>query len=131
MSHQLTYQDTIIGIDAAQLSGFFRHWKFPLTPEAHPRLLAQSDFVVLAIGSNGAVVGFVTALSDRVQSAFIPLLEVLPACRGQGIGTELMRRMLEKLGNLPAVDLTCASELQSFYLRLGMMPSVGMIVRNY
>jgi len=43
---------------------------------------------------NGRVVGFVTAVSDGVVSAFLPLLEVLPEYQGRGIGSELVRRML-------------------------------------
>ena len=38
------------------------------------------------------VVGFMAGITDPVQSAFIPLLEVLH--QGQGIGTEVMRRMV-------------------------------------
>ena len=43
------------------------------------------------------MVGFVTAISDGVLSAFIPLLEVLPEWQGPGIGTELVRRILAEL----------------------------------
>ena len=77
------------------------------------------------------VVGFVTALTDGVQAAFIPLLEVLPEYRGRGIGSELMRRVLGLLSDLTAIDLTCRPELQPFYARFGMQPSVGAILRNY
>jgi hypothetical protein len=31
---------------------------------------------------NGRVIGFITAVTDKVLSAYIPLLEVLPAYRG-------------------------------------------------
>ena len=39
---------------------------------------------------SGQVVGFITAISDGVLSAYIPLLEVLPGWRSQGIGGELV-----------------------------------------
>jgi hypothetical protein len=39
--------------------------------------------------------------------------------------------MLEKLNGIPAIDLTCDAELQKFYSRFGMIPSVGMVIRNY
>ena len=51
-------------------------------------------------GANGPVLGFVTAISDGVLSAYIPLLEVLPSFQGQGLGRELVRRMLASLGHL-------------------------------
>ena len=114
------------------LHSFFSGWKHPHTPKTHLRILKGSDHVVLAIDeATGRVVGFVTALSDRVQAAFIPLLEVLPDYRGPGVESELIRRMLTRLEGTPAIDLTCAPESQSFYLRFGMSPSTGMVLRNY
>lgn len=87
---------------------------------------------MLAIdNSDHKVVGFINAIGDGIMSAYIPLLEVLPEYRGQGIGSQLVRRMLDKLKNLYMVDLTCDPELQSFYLRLGMRRSVGMMIRNF
>ncbi|MBA2682288.1 MAG: GNAT family N-acetyltransferase, partial [Ktedonobacteraceae bacterium] len=72
-----------------------------------------------------------TAITDHVLCAYIPLLEVLPSYQGQGIGTELVRRMLEKLNNIYMVDLLCDPDLQPFYARAGMQPTTGMLLRNY
>ncbi len=79
----------------------------------------------------GKIVGFITAISDSVQAAFIPLLEVLPEYQGRGIGKTLVTRMLEKLKHIYAIDLMCDQNLQGFYQKWGMIPSVGMVVRNY
>ena len=57
-----------------------------------------------------SVVGFVTAVSDGVLSAYIPLLEVLPEYQDRGIGSELMRRILEQLDDLYMVDVLCDAE---------------------
>jgi ribosomal protein S18 acetylase RimI-like enzyme len=67
----------------------------------------------------GTVVGFVTAIGDRVLTASIPLLEVLPAYRGRGIASELVRRVLARLSGRYSIDLTCDPELIPFYERLG------------
>ncbi len=45
---------------------------------------------------NGKFVGFITAITDKILSAYIPFLEVLPEYQRQGIGKELVKRMLEK-----------------------------------
>ena len=66
-----------------------------------------------------AVVGFVTAISDGVVSAFIPLLEVLPEYQHRRIGTELVRRLLVQLDDLYMVDLCCDADLEPFYNALG------------
>ena len=75
--------------------------------------------------------GFITAISDSVLCAYIPLLEVLPDYQGRGIGQELTQRMLAKLDHLYMVDLLCDANLQPFYARLGMRAASGMLRRNY
>lgn len=128
----ILYRDSTAGITAEQLQGFFEGWPNPPSAETHLRLLMNSDKVVLAVDEDGGqVVGFITAITDGVLSAFIPFLEVLPAYRGRGIGRELVRRMLEKLGGLYAVDLLCDPDLQPFYERFGMRRASGMSLRDY
>jgi predicted N-acetyltransferase YhbS len=125
----LTSTDTIT-VD--QLHGFFVGWPNPPSPETHLAILRRSDAVVLAIDEEtGRVVGFVNALSDGLLSAFIPLLEVLLAYQGRGIGSELVRRRLALLGDLYAVDVMCDADVQPFYARLGMQPAQGMMLRRY
>ena len=48
-----------------------------------------------------------------------------------GIGTELMRRILAKLGAIYAVDLICDESVQRFYEKLGFKERVGMTFRSY
>lgn len=129
----IVYTDTIDGITVDALrGGFFVGWPNPPSAETHLRLLRGSDHVCLALDdTTGDVVGFVTAICDGVTCAYIPHLEVLPAYQGRGIGTELMRRMLDRLGNLYMIDLLCDAAIQPFYARLGMRPAMGMAVRNY
>ncbi|MEI2689386.1 MAG: GNAT family N-acetyltransferase [Anaerolineae bacterium] len=119
-------------ISSSQLHGFFVGWPDPPSPETHLAILRRSDAVVLAVDDESAqVVGFVNALSDGVLSAFIPLLEVLPAYQGRGIGSELVRRLLAQLSDLYAVDLLCDADVQPFYARLGLQPAQGMMLRRY
>jgi ribosomal protein S18 acetylase RimI-like enzyme len=128
----ITYTDSIAGIGPGALRGFFVGWPNPPAPETHLRILQGSDAVVLARDdATKAVVGFITAISDGVSCAYIPHLEVLPAYQGRGIGSELLRRMLERLRRLYMIDLLCDPDVQPFYERLGMRPATGMLIRNY
>lgn len=113
------YTESLEGVGAEHLHGFFVGWRRVPTPEQHLAVLRGSAHVVLARDGE-RVVGFVTAVGDGVLSAFIPLLEVLPEYQGEGIGTELMRRMLARLDSLYMVDLCCDAELEPFYKRFGM-----------
>jgi GNAT superfamily N-acetyltransferase len=128
----VTYLDSAAGITPQQLEGFFSHWFHRPAPEALLRIFLGSDHVVLAFDAEaGRVIGYITAITDGVSCAFIPHLEVLEARRGEQIGAELVRRMVEKLRDLYAIDLMCDPELQPYYARFGFRPSTGMIMRNY
>lgn len=128
----VTYLDSAAAVTPAQLQGFFVGWPDPPAPQAHLRILRGSAHVVLAQDSDrGDIIGFVTAISDGVSAAYIPYLEVLPPWQGRGIGTELMRRILQKLEHLYMTDLLCDPELQPYYERLGMRRATGMLRRNY
>ena len=126
----IEYAESVDGVEARHLEGFFVGWPEPPSPERHLELLRETDHVVLA-REHERVVGFVTAISDGVLSAYVPLLEVLPAYQGRGIGSELMRRLLARLDDLYMVDLCCDAELEPFYGRLGLQTwDRGMGIRN-
>jgi len=64
-------------------------------------------------------------------SAYIPLLEVLPEYQRQGIGRELMQRMLAILDGLYMIDLMSNPSALEFYTNLGMTKEVGMSFKNF
>ena len=127
----IRYANTTDGIGAEQLDGFFVGWPSAPSPETHLAILQGSYAIVLAVDeSTGRVVGFVNAASDGILAAYIPLLEVLPEYRGQGIGRALMERILKRLSRFYMVDLACDPEMESFYESFGMQPIRAMGVRN-
>lgn len=124
--------DYIDHLDYHLLEGFCDGWKKPLSPLQLREVITNSTYKVLAIdAAKSKVVGIITALSDNVNWAFIPYLEVLPEYQKQGIGTELMKRMLAQLAHINCIDLTCDPEVQPFYERFGMLKSEGMVIRRY
>jgi ribosomal protein S18 acetylase RimI-like enzyme len=117
---EIVYTSELDRLAPAQLEGFFVGWPRRPSSERHLELLRGASHAVLAReGPGGRVVGFVTAISDGVLSAYVPLLEVLPELQGRGIGSELMRRLLADLADLYMVDLACDEELVPFYERAG------------
>ena len=126
----IAFTDCLQGVEQEHLVGFFEGWPNPPCPERHLAILRGSAYFVLAKDDN-RIVGFITAISDGVSSAYIPHLEVLKEYRGRGIGGELVRLMLEKLKHLYMIDLICDEDVQPFYEKVGMRAYQGMIHRNY
>lgn len=128
----IQFVTTLDGIDAGRLKGFFDGWPKPPTLEKHLHMLRGSSHIVLAIDDEtGNVIGFINAISDGCHFAFTPLLEVLPDYRGRGIGSELVKRLLDQLRDYYAIDLRCDEPLQAFYEPLGFSRAIGMMRRNY
>ncbi|OXS76502.1 GNAT family N-acetyltransferase [Lysinibacillus sp. KCTC 33748] len=128
----MIYKNSIDGTSDEMLNGFFVDWPNPPNPQTHLKLLKNSSKVVIALDDHAnQVVGFITAISDGVLSAYIPFLEVLPDYKGKGIGKELVNQMLKELDHIYMVDLCCDNDLVPYYEEFGMIKSNGMLVRNY
>ncbi|MDJ0959479.1 MAG: GNAT family N-acetyltransferase [Acidimicrobiia bacterium] len=129
----IEYRTNVDGITPDQLEGpFFVGWPNPPSPATHLRVLDGSAHVVVAVDeSNQQVVGFINAITDGVFMAFIPLLEVVPEYQGRGIGSELVRRLLELLDGFYTVDAMTDPELQPFYRHLGLEAAHGVALRDY
>lgn len=128
----MIYTNSLEGITCDMLKGFFVDWPNPPKPETHLKLLKNSSHVVLALDENAnQILGFITAVSDGVLSAYIPLLEVLPKYKNKGIGKELVKHMLQELNELYMIDLCCDEDLIPYYKKFGMIQSNAMLLRNY
>ncbi len=127
----IEYRYDLDGIDETWLEGpFFVDWPNPPSPATHLRILHAAEERVVAV-SDGRVVGFVTALTDRILTAYIPLLEVTPGFQEQGIGTRLVQHLLERFDRLYAVDVLCDPDVIPFYERFGFQASTGAVLRRY
>ena len=126
----IVYSNKVNQLNPNQLQGFFVGWHGSPNTKTHLKILQKSFSVWIALHNNSCV-GFINALSDDVFYAHIPLLEVLPKYQGCGIGKELVKRMLNTLDNMYAIDIVCDEKLVPFYKGLGLKKNVGMVVRNY
>lgn len=128
----MIYKNTTNDVSTEMLEGFFVDWPNPPSPKTHLIMLKKSSNVMMAIDeSTNQVVGFITAISDGVLSAYIPFLEVLPEYKNKGIGKELVTRMLEELKDIYMIDLCCEEDLVPYYEQFGMMKASAMVFRNY
>ncbi len=126
----IRYTDETDCLDHEQLAGFFVDWPSHPDTKTHLQILRNSFKVWLALDGDRCV-GFINAISDGVFYSHIPLLEVLPEYRGQGIGSTLVRKMIESLDGMYAIDVVCDESVDCFYRRNGFGTCVGMVRRNY
>ena len=128
----MLFKNSLEDINTEMLEGFFVGWPAPPSTVTHFELLKNSSKLVLAIDEDtNQVVGFITAISDGVLSAYIPFLEVLPEYKNRGIGKELVKRMMTELSEVYMIDLSCDDDLVPFYKKLGMVKANAMLLRNY
>lgn len=112
------------------LDGFFGGWPAPPSPAMSIEIVRAAHEAVIARDSEGGVVGFATAITDGTFAAYIPLVEVLPERQGEGIGSQLVTTLLERLNHCYMVDLVCDEEVAPFYERLGGIRLTAVAWRN-
>lgn len=128
----ITYTQSLNELTEDMLDGFFVGWPNPPSKQSHMKILKGSYSFWAAIDKDkNKTVGFITALSDGILSAYIPLLEVLPEFQHTGIGRELVYRMIDTLKDFYMVDLLCDIQLQEYYKKFGMSNATGSFLRNY
>jgi GNAT superfamily N-acetyltransferase len=127
----ISYSDDLAAVREDMLEGFFGGWPRRPSASQHLAVLRGSYRAVVAIDdAEDRVAGFVTMISDGVLTAFIPWLEVLPGYQGQGIGSELMRRILEGTERFYSVDLVCDAALVPYYERFGLRGASSAVLRH-
>jgi len=68
------------------------------------------------------LVGFGRAITDHIFRAFIEDVVIDETWRGQGIGSGLMRVLLDRLDAIEEIYLFCDDPLVDYYVRLGFEP---------
>lgn len=128
----IKYTDSLEGIRQENLQGFFVGWPNPPSPSKHLEILQKANYVILAVETDtNRVIGFINAISDKVLTAYIPLLEVHPEYHCKRIGEELVSRMLLKLKDYYIIDVCVRKGHQSFYKKFGMQKCTAVVIRNF
>jgi ribosomal protein S18 acetylase RimI-like enzyme len=93
-------------------------------PDRLARMVRGSTLGVTAHDGD-ALVGFARAISDDAFNAYISTVAVLPAYQRRGIGTELVRRLVDGREDLTWVLNT--PDVPAFYAKLGFVPTATMM----
>lgn len=87
-------------------------------PDVHRRAFEASHTTVFAY-HNDQLIGFGRAISDGVYQAAVYDVAVLPECQGQGIGTKIMKCILDRLSHCNVI-LYSSPGKEDFYKTLGL-----------
>ena len=117
-------------IDSLDVSGFFVGWPSPPNEATFRNILKNSQFIQMAT-IDSKLIGFVNAISDLTLTAYIPLLEVLPEFKGQGLGKKLIENIKIELKDFYMIDICCDEDVVPFYKKLGFKQGQSMFLRNY
>jgi aralkylamine N-acetyltransferase len=111
-------------------------WKpGPDAPEEALRLVAGSHCFLVS-ESKGEIVGMGRAISDRASDAYIQDVTVRPGYRHQGIGSEIVTRIAQRLSadGLSWIGLIAERNSHAFYREIGfseMPDSIPMLLKNF
>lgn len=118
-------------IEPEQLQMLFRQtgWADDRTPDGIQRML-DATYLVLGAWEGDRLIGFVRAITDGIYRALIDDMVVEESRRGQGIGSELMKRLIERLREMEIeeVFLRCGGDVVPFYQRHGFEKTRGVVM---
>ncbi len=106
------------GVDWATLAGILARVEMTsLAAEVHERLFRASQVVAFAFDGD-ELVGFGRALTDGVKDAGIFDVAVAPEYQGRGIGTAILRNLMDDLTGCNVI-LFANPGREEFYARFG------------
>jgi GNAT superfamily N-acetyltransferase len=127
----IEYRDAPGHVDLGQLAHLFESvgWHHRTRdPERLAQMVRGSMYGVSAFDGD-KLVGFARAISDGAFNAYVSTVAVLSKCQRQGIGRELIRRLLEGCEHVQFV-LHAGPDAQPFYLECGFRHAPDMLRRD-
>lgn len=94
----------------------------------HPEQLARAmrgTHRVFTAWDKGLLVGLASAISDGAMTAYVQYLVVRPEHQGRGIGSALLRRLLDEYRDLPRTALIAYEDKTGFYEKCGFTLGAG------
>ena len=92
------------------------------------KLVAASQRVVVALDET-RIVGFARAITDGLSNGYLSMVVVEESCRGQGIGTSLVERIIGDEPHVTWVLRTGREGAHGFFSRMGFTASAQAMER--
>ncbi len=116
-------------IESEQLQDLLRQtgWANQRSIEGLEKMLEGTP-LTLGAWKGDRLIGFVRVMTDGIYRALIDDVVVEESKRGTGIGSELMRRVVDRLVEVEEVFLRCGKQVVPFYERHRFERSNGVIM---
>ena len=105
------------------------YWGTWRTPEQVRSQLDSAWRLVGAYDETGALVGFARAVSDGVGIAYLADVFVLPAHQGKGLGTSIVRRMIDEGPGADLRWILFTRDAHGLYEKFGFGEPDGALMR--
>src|SRR5262249_1193580 len=91
----------------------------------------QQSAAFITAREGAKLVGFASALSDRVYYAHVTQFLVRKSHHGRGVADELLKKTLEALAQARVITIFAEPEAEAFYRRFGFLATAGgMLLRR-
>lgn len=94
-------------------------WESANYPQSLSKAVSCSETVLTAWEDNH-LCGLMTAVSDGAMNVFFPYLVIHPDIQGQGVGKEMVSRMLTRYRHIYRRILVCNEDKTPFYEKCGL-----------
>lgn len=93
----------------------------------------MASYANIAVYDGNQLVGYIDSISNGVTDAYIQDLMIHPDYQKQGIGTELMNRMISflKTQNIFMISVIYENSLSPFYKRFGFFEMLSGQLQTY
>ena len=113
--------DDIDGVDFHELSRLYAIAPLGDKPPAALATVFGNSMFTCFVRSGGALVGAGRALADGLDCAYIADVAVHPDHQGQGLGSAVIRRLVERALGHKKIILYAAPGTEAFYRGLGFL----------
>ena len=123
--------------DPAEIEQLYRvagWWKEEYDASELPLLIRSSFVFIVALNiDTGKAVGMGRAISDGISDAYLQDLVVLPEYRNLGVGTRMVRALVETCisRGITWIALIAEPGTENFYLPNGFSPMTGYVPMRY
>lgn len=126
----ITLKRDLEGVDWEALASLYQQTLGPDQPDQLRRTWSVSYATVLAYEGD-RLVGAARAISDGEREALIVGVAVLPEYQRRGIGTAMMRDLIDRLEGCAIILTSAEDENTPFYRRLGFRTHKRVMVLRY